>query len=160
MKTPLRHSLSALLVVCLLIANPASAQRGAIKQLGMVKEKPDEALQQQLDTLVQAFRGEVGIYVRHLKTGRMAAIQADSLFPTASMIKIPISIGLFDKNIMSRIFYHHKFMIAEQVEILSSVTGAINASDHEIAFLCGSRSGGVVAGIGDAGKRPTARGNP
>jgi len=51
---------------------------------------PDRKLQQSLERLTQGFRGDVGIYVQHLKTGRGAAIRADELFPTASMIKVPI----------------------------------------------------------------------
>lgn len=46
---------------------------------------------------VSEFPGRVGLYVRHLKTGQEVAINADSLFPTASMIKIPITIGIFNK---------------------------------------------------------------
>jgi len=39
----------------------------------------------------------VGIYVRHLPSGRKAAINADELFPTASMIKLPILAATFDR---------------------------------------------------------------
>lgn len=56
----------------------------------------DTELQQRLDALVADFNGDVGIYVRHLPTGRMAAIHADTLFPTASMIKVPIMLKTFD----------------------------------------------------------------
>jgi beta-lactamase class A len=45
---------------------------------------------------VHGFRGEVGIYVRNLRTGRTAAVMADSLFPTASMIKLPILVATYD----------------------------------------------------------------
>jgi len=62
------------------------------------------AVAQQRDDLTRAlqqrvsdFPGNVGLYVRHLVTGQEVAINADSLFPTASMIKIPITIGIFDK---------------------------------------------------------------
>lgn len=56
----------------------------------------DAELQQRLDALVADFNGDVGIYVRHLRTGRTAAINADTLFPTASMIKVPIMLKTFD----------------------------------------------------------------
>ncbi len=42
------------------------------------------------------FHGQVGVYVQHLRTGATAAIQADDTFPTASMVKVPIMIGVFD----------------------------------------------------------------
>ncbi len=140
MKTSSRHFLFALLVVCLLVANPASAQRGKIKQLGMAKEKPDELLQQQLSTLVQAFRGNVGIYVRHLKTGRMAAINADTLFPTASMIKIPISIGLFDKIHQGELNYHAQLIYRDSLlypgeDILGSFKDSAKIALSKVAML-------------------------
>lgn len=55
-----------------------------------------EQLQSDLEALVEGFRGDVGVYVRHLGTGETAALQADSLFPTASMVKVPILIKTFD----------------------------------------------------------------
>jgi beta-lactamase class A len=61
------------------------------------KDKPDAVLQKKLEDLTRNFKGDVGIYVRHLKTGKTAALKADTLFPTASMIKVPIMIGIFDK---------------------------------------------------------------
>ncbi|MBA4058240.1 MAG: serine hydrolase [Marivirga sp.] len=60
-------------------------------------QKQDKALAQKLQDLVTNFDGDVGIYVRHLKTKKTVAIHADTIFPTASMIKVPITIGMFDK---------------------------------------------------------------
>ncbi|RNI28891.1 serine hydrolase [Rufibacter latericius] len=61
------------------------------------KEKTDVKLTQKLQALTKDFQGEVGIYVKNLKTGRIVAINADTLFPTASMIKVPIMVAMFDK---------------------------------------------------------------
>jgi len=58
---------------------------------------PDKILSKKLQDLLTGFRGEYGVYVRHLKTGKTVEINADSLFPTASMIKVPIMTGVFDK---------------------------------------------------------------
>ena len=66
-------------------------------QLSLQAQQPDKILTQKLETRVADFNGDVGIYVRHLSTGKTVAINADTLFPTASMIKIPITIGVFDK---------------------------------------------------------------
>jgi beta-lactamase class A len=56
---------------------------------------PDGALQSRLEALVAPFAGTAGVYVRHIGDGRTAAIRADETFPTASMVKVPILIGLF-----------------------------------------------------------------
>jgi beta-lactamase class A len=60
-------------------------------------QKEDAVLKQKLQTLLKDFKGDAGIYVRSLKTGKTVSIQADTIFPTASMIKVPITIGMFDK---------------------------------------------------------------
>jgi len=78
-----------LLCVLLLLLGrsvPAVAQR----------EHPDRGLQHELEAAVAGFHGQVGVYVHHLRTGATAAIQADDTFPTASMVKVPIMIGVFD----------------------------------------------------------------
>ncbi|SKC51732.1 serine hydrolase [Ohtaekwangia koreensis] len=69
----------------------------ALLSLVCQAQKEDKVLQQKLQELVKGFKGDVGIYVRNLKTGKIAAIDADTLFPTASMIKVPITVGMFDK---------------------------------------------------------------
>jgi beta-lactamase class A len=58
--------------------------------------RPDPALQQALEGVVRGFHGRVGVYVHHFRTGATAAIAADDTFPTASMIKVPIMVGVFD----------------------------------------------------------------
>jgi beta-lactamase class A len=59
-------------------------------------EHADRELQRELAAAVAGFHGEVGVYVRHLRTGATAVIAPDDTFPTASMIKLPIMIGVFD----------------------------------------------------------------
>ncbi|WP_233260841.1 serine hydrolase [Pedobacter sp. HMWF019] len=57
----------------------------------------DPKLEQRLQQLVKGFNGDVGIYVKNLKTGRSAGISADSIFPTASMVKLAITAGVFNQ---------------------------------------------------------------
>lgn len=59
--------------------------------------KADHKLQKQIQQLVQGFHGDIGVYVKNLRTGKVVAINADSIFPTASMVKVPIMIGIADK---------------------------------------------------------------
>ena len=71
-----------------------------------VKLKPDAVLQKKLTEAVKGFKGTVGIYVRNLKTGQTASLNADSVFPTASMVKVPILIGMLDKIDKGELHYH------------------------------------------------------
>lgn len=60
-------------------------------------QREDSALKAKLESAIAGFGGDVGIYVEHIDRGTFVAINADTLFPTASMIKVPITIALFDK---------------------------------------------------------------
>ena len=71
----MRHLLAFIFVLALI---PAQAQ------------KVNKKLQQGLETLTAGFKGDVGVYVKDLHTGKIASINADSIFPTASMVKVPI----------------------------------------------------------------------
>ncbi len=52
---------------------------------------------QEIQKLIENFGGDIGIYVKDLETGAEFGINADTVFPTASMVKIPILIKTFDK---------------------------------------------------------------
>ncbi|CDS94305.1 MAG TPA: serine hydrolase [Sphingobacterium sp.] len=60
-------------------------------------QKIDIKLERKLRVLTQNFQGDIGIYVKNLKTQKSVLIQADSIFPTASIVKVPILVGVFDK---------------------------------------------------------------
>ena len=57
----------------------------------------DGSLQKGLEDITKDFKGTVGVYVLNLKTQKSAGINADTIFPTASIVKVPIILGLFDK---------------------------------------------------------------
>jgi len=90
----------ALLFLIAACAPAASRQPGAPAPSG--RERPDLELQRRLEAAVQGFHGGVGVYVHHLGTGATAAIAADDTFPTASMIKVPIMVGVFDAMTQGR----------------------------------------------------------
>ena len=66
----------------------------------------DTKLTAKLQDAVKGFKGQVGIYVQNLKTGKTVALNADTLFPTASMIKVSIQCGLMDKIEKGEIQYN------------------------------------------------------
>jgi len=60
-------------------------------------QKTDKKLQDKLEESIKGFNGDIGIYVKNLRTGKMVSINADTVFPTASIVKVPILIGVMDK---------------------------------------------------------------
>jgi beta-lactamase class A len=83
------------LAVLLFLLAPACAhaQMGASEAAATT----EPVLQDRLERLAQGFGGDVGIYVRHLDSGAGAEIRADEVFPTASLIKIPLLLTLYDQ---------------------------------------------------------------
>ncbi|TSD67811.1 serine hydrolase [Inquilinus sp. KBS0705] len=68
----------------------------------------DAKLSAQLQTATKGFNGTLGIYVQNLKSGKTVEINADTLFPTASMIKVSILSGLMDKIEKGELRYNQK----------------------------------------------------
>ena len=60
-------------------------------------QKTDKKLQSKLQDAISGFNGDIGIYVKNLRTGKTVAINADTIFPTASIVKVPILLGIMDK---------------------------------------------------------------
>jgi beta-lactamase class A len=77
------------LAILILAAAPVAAQWPTLDR--------DTVLEGHLARLASGVDGVAGIYVRHLTSNRGATIRADELFPTASMIKVPIMLVAFDK---------------------------------------------------------------
>jgi len=75
----------------------------------------DTKLTAQLQDAVKDFNGQVGIYVKNLKTGKTAAINADTLFPTASMIKVSIQCGVMDKIEKGELAYNQKLVYRDSL---------------------------------------------
>jgi beta-lactamase class A len=57
----------------------------------------DPVLQAHLQRLIDGFGGDVGIYLRHLASGATVEIRSDEVFPTASLIKVPLLLTLFSQ---------------------------------------------------------------
>ncbi len=60
-------------------------------------QRTDKKLQTTIQSMVSGFQGDIGIYVKNLRTGKIAMIHADSVFPTASIVKVPILLGIADR---------------------------------------------------------------
>lgn len=122
-------------------------------------QKEDASLKKKLELLTTGFRGKVGIYVHHLKTGRTVSINADTLFPTASMIKVPLTIGVFDRIEKGELDYRGELiyrdsLLYEGVDILGSFKDGekielskllmlmVTMSDNTASLWCQTLAGG------------------
>lgn len=70
------------LLLCLMGLQPLFAQHH------------DKKLEARIQSLVQNFKGDVGVYVKDLRSGRISTYCADTVFPTASIVKVPILLGI------------------------------------------------------------------
>lgn len=60
-------------------------------------QKTDKKLQTKLQDAISGFNGDIGVYVKNLRTGKIVSINADTIFPTASIVKVPILLGIMEK---------------------------------------------------------------
>ncbi|MFK7848341.1 MAG: serine hydrolase [Rhodothermales bacterium] len=75
----------------------------------------DAFLQSRLEKLVKSFNGDVGIYVRHLPSGETASLHASNLFPTASLVKVPILLKIFDLIEQGELDYEQKLVYRDSL---------------------------------------------
>lgn len=144
----MRRILSLLaLALALLVATPLHAQGTAPAM------RTDSALTARLEALTRGFRGEVGIYVRHLPTGATVELNADTVFPTASMIKVPILLTLYDQVEDGKVdldaLVPYPDTLRYQYEEPTDVVGYMEPGDSlpvsELAFLMLSVSDNVAS---------------
>ena len=79
-------------------------------------QKINKKLQAQVENLVKGFEGDIGIYIKSLKTGKVVSINADTIFPTASIVKVPILIGIMDKMNRGELSYTQDFAYNDSVK--------------------------------------------
>jgi len=77
--------------------------------------KQDKKLQQALESLLNGFKGTAGVYVYNLKTQKEASVNADTIFPTASIVKVPILVGVFNKIEKGELGYHQPFLYRDSL---------------------------------------------
>ena len=105
-----------------------------------LREKSDKKLEAKLQAALKEFRGDVGVYVRHLPSGRTVTIRADELFPTASLTKVPIMLGLFDKFHKGELDYHGSLVYKDSLlyageDLLGSFKNGEKVAFSKVAML-------------------------
>jgi len=73
-------------------------------------QQKDKKLEATVSKLIEGFNGQIGVYVKSLKTGRTISINGDTVFPTASIVKVPILIGIMDRINKNELNYHQKLV--------------------------------------------------
>lgn len=123
--------------------------------------KTDKKLEKKLQVVLDSFHGTAGIYVRNLKTGKEVAINADTIFPTASIIKVPILVGIFNKIDSGDFTYHQPLMYRDSMAhggsglmqffkdssetVLNvAITLMLSHSDNTAARWCEQLAGGGI----------------
>jgi beta-lactamase class A len=81
----------------------------------MQAQKTDAKLQQQIADIIKDFHGDIGVYVHDLKHNKIVAINADTIFPTASIVKISILIGIMDKIEKGELDYHQRLTYTDSL---------------------------------------------
>jgi beta-lactamase class A len=137
--------------------------KDSLAQTAFHKEKTDKKLQKKLENLTKNFRGEIGLFVYHLASKKTAAIYADTLFPTASLIKVPILVALCDKinrgelRLDSMLLFRDSLRYTAEHDILHGLKDmakislgevlmlSITVSDNTAALWCQQLAGTGVA---------------
>ncbi len=78
-------------------------------------QKNERALTAQISGLLQGFHGEVGVYVHDLRKNRSVSINSDTVFPTASMVKVPILTGIMRKLESGELTYHQPLIYKDSL---------------------------------------------
>jgi len=109
-------------------------------------QKTDKHLQKEITDLVKGFNGDIGIYVFDISKNKIAEVNADTIFPTASMVKVPILIGLMHKIHNGDLTYHQDMLFTDSVrysegqEILASFKDSQRISLNQLMMLMMSMS--------------------
>lgn len=80
-----------------------------------IAQRIDHRLQKRLDTLTRNFHGDVGIYVYDPVRDRYAGLRPDTLFPTASIVKLTILLGIMDKIRSGALDYHQRLTYTDSL---------------------------------------------
>lgn len=152
-----RLQLSAILLVIFVVPVCAIAQR----------ESPSNRLQADLSAKLSAdlnrmaasYDGVMGVFVKDLKSGETFAVNADTIFPQASSIKIPILVELMRQaqdgklNLNERIEIHHAGLVGGSgvLQFFSDGSSAVSLRDLAVLMVVLSDNSATNLIIGRVG---------
>ncbi len=141
----------AMLLFCCLLNQPVHSQ------------KTDKKLQQIVQRELKGFHGTAGVYIMDLTSGKTASINADTIFPTASIVKIPIMLGVMEKIRQGELQYHQKMTYTDSLfysegeDMLASFKSGEQISVAKLLLLMLSTSDNTASlwlqGLSEGGER-------
>lgn len=78
-------------------------------------QRTDKKLLQKIQPIIQQHKGVAGVYIQNLVTGKTVAVNADTLFPTASMVKLPILLGVLRKIEQKQLSYQQELIYTKEL---------------------------------------------
>jgi len=75
----------------------------------------DKKLSRKIEDQLAGFKGVAGVYVKDLRSGKAATFQSDTIFPTASIVKVPILLGVMDRLHKNEITYDSNFIYKDSL---------------------------------------------
>ncbi|OGS25461.1 MAG: hypothetical protein A3J70_07425 [Elusimicrobia bacterium RIFCSPHIGHO2_02_FULL_61_10] len=79
-----------------------------------ISSKDFDRMSQDMRRAVRTFQGGVSIYVKNLETGKEWAYNADEKMPSASLIKLPIMIGVVEKIGKGELSLDHPMVLTRE----------------------------------------------
>lgn len=104
-------------------------------------QRTDHRLQRQIEDLVKDFNGDIGVYVHDLSKNKIVEVNADTIFPTASIVKIPILLGIMHKIETGQLQYHQRLTYTDSLfysegdDILSSFKNGTSIELSKVLML-------------------------
>jgi beta-lactamase class A len=92
-----------LLLICLVLYSICHSQHMDKKLASLIQEN------------IRGFNGTIGVYVKSLKSGKSVFINADTVFPSASIVKVPILVGIMDKIESGELKYDQKLIYKDSL---------------------------------------------
>ena len=114
--------------------------RGATPAARALARADTAALHKQLDAIAAAHHGVLGYTVLNLDTGERLSLRGDETFPTASLIKVPILVTLYDLAERKQLSLDDPMTVlkVDQVPgsgVLQFMHPGITLSVHDVASL-------------------------
>jgi len=94
-------------------------------------QKNDRRLEEKIKEAISGFQGDIGIYVKSLRTGKTVTINADTIFPTASIVKVPILLGIMDRINKKELDYDSMFTYKDSLLYAGSdILGSFKSNER------------------------------